>query len=205
MANLIERAQEHFFRCNVYDQRLGELEDKIKEEVQVGASSRLKAMFESVQQLRVSYMEDHKAGVDFLQRSTAESRINVLKEQQQLYSSAFGRFDDMILDIKSALIEIEEKVPQQTFSKEEEHAHKIPKIEFRSFDEDDPELWFSQLEIQFEALGLSEDRKRFVSLMRLLGNEQADIVGAISVHPPPEPYKAAKEELVGAYAKSKTQ
>ena len=93
MTNLLDRAQEHFFRCGVYAERLQDLEDKVEEDVRAGFSARLKAVFETVQRLRDLYLEDHKAGLDLLQRSTSEGRLGVLKEQQQHYASTFGSFE----------------------------------------------------------------------------------------------------------------
>ena len=184
MATLVERSQEYFFRCSDYAERISELFDTVKKEELSGDSSRLKAILETMNKIHADYIEDHKSGIDLLQRSTSESRIDELKKQQRSYSKFSRMFDEAIVCIKAALIDLEEDTTRLNVPTS---SNKIPKIDFRAFDVEDPELWFTQLELQLEAQGVLEDRKRFFALCRLLGQEQADIVGAISIKPPAKP------------------
>ena len=52
---------------------------------------------------------------------------------------------------------------------------KLPNIRFRCFDSQSPQLWFAQLEHQFIAHGLDEDKEmaKFIIMSGLLEHEQA--------------------------------
>jgi len=72
----------------------------------------------------------------------------------------------------------------------------------REFDVKDPSLWFSQLELQFEAQAVVEERKKFVLLMSVIGEDQSHLLNAIAKNPPSDPYKVAKRRLIDAFALS---
>ena len=83
-------------------------------------------------------------------------------------------------------------------------AAKLPNIRFRYFDSQSPQLWFAQLEHQFIAHGLDENKEmaKFIIMSGLLEHEQAPLVSDITINSPDVPYTQAKKILVEAYKKS---
>ena len=77
----------------------------------------------------------------------------------------------------------------------------MPKIKFRELDTENVVLWFAQLETQFQAYGIVDERRRFVLLSGLLKNEQSLIISNITLNPEKYEhlYSEAKNILIKAY------
>jgi len=84
---------------------------------------------------------------------------------------------------------------------------KIPQIKFREFDEENPDLWFNQLELQFKAMDVGTEYTRFVSLQGLLNASQALIVESVTCGREGDefPFTTAKKLLMDAFSLSTDQ
>ena len=79
---------------------------------------------------------------------------------------------------------------------------KLPKVNFREFDETNPDVWFMQLENQFFAHGIASETDKFVLLEGFLNTYQALIIQKISANCVIEiqPYQVAKKLLLDAFS-----
>ena len=78
---------------------------------------------------------------------------------------------------------------------------KLPKIKFREFDEDNSNLWFSEMELQFTAHGVDNDVAKFIILSGFLDSAQSLVVAPITCQKPTpaNAYVLAKGLLLNAY------
>ena len=86
------------------------------------------------------------------------------------------------------------------------HNGRLPKVTIRNFDEVNPTYWFQDLEIQFNALGITSQPQMFASLCSLLDAEKALVVHPITVDKHHEtPYTSAKELMLDCFSYTKDQ
>lgn len=77
---------------------------------------------------------------------------------------------------------------------------------FPEFNAADPELWFSIAERYFEALGLNDSRKQYLSVLSAIPTRYANEVRDILMQPlGEEPYKNLKENLVKRLSSSQDE
>lgn len=87
-------------------------------------------------------------------------------------------------------------------------AHEITKVSMKipPFWEDDPEMWFAQIEMQFTMNGINQDTTKFYYTASSLNHKQATEVRDIIVNPPKtEKYEKLKTELVRRLSSSEEQ
>ena len=83
---------------------------------------------------------------------------------------------------------------------------KLPRVTIREFDTTNPSIWFQDLEIQFAALAVKEEKQRFAILNGLLDQPKS-----LVIHPVTDdlnhdfPYTAAKTLLLDSYSLSLDQ
>ena len=78
---------------------------------------------------------------------------------------------------------------------------KMPKITHRPFDETNPDLWFIELENQFCAQEITEEKCMFAALQPLLGKPQSNGIQDVTreCQALTDPYSKAKKKLVDLY------
>ena len=69
----------------------------------------------------------------------------------------------------------------------------------------DPELWFAQVEAQFDAQGITSERTKFGHVVRVLPAQYASEVRDVILQPPENPYTTIKAELQKRVCPSRRQ
>ncbi|CAB4045664.1 Hypothetical predicted protein [Paramuricea clavata] len=133
--------------------------------------------------------------------STGEA-VGRLQTVQDECNNVLSQADCLIAELHSLAYT---KVPPSKEKSDEGSNKKTPKIELSTFDEENPDIWFSQLEIQFLAAKVVDQHHRFAHLIRFLEKRHSVRINPILQEPSDKPYDKAKALLLDQYALSREQ
>ena len=137
-----------------------------------------------------------------------------LNECKQLEKSIKKNEQELAQDVKAiidALLEAKLRIMEymnesSVVNNQRDQAPKMAKLNFRSFDESNPVIWFQDLEVQMKAHHLSDQHQMFATLIGFLDADQSLVVNPVTSDSSDSlPYTSGKRLLLNAYNLSKTQ
>ena len=123
--------------------------------------------------------------------------LDLDEDELGFISMIMDEVDDMELQLTTRCLML-----AQSNNLDRNDQRKLPKINFREFDEVNPDVWFMQLENQLLAHAITSETDKFVLLEGFLNTFQALIIQQLSANCQNEshPYTSAKKLLLDSFA-----
>ena len=139
----------------------------------------LKGCRDKLVELRVGFEELFDESSRLLEASTCEegvkkSKINYITG---FWSKFIFQADEVELDLGAKI----SKLSKDAQGPIEPDLGRVSKISIRDFDEENPRLWFSELEHQFKARGITGQSAKFSCLSGVLGKGPSDVIARVTL------------------------
>ncbi|CAB4046120.1 Hypothetical predicted protein, partial [Paramuricea clavata] len=190
---------------------------KSEEKVQL---ERYKSLLERLESLIMSAREKLSA---FCSPDVAKVLVDAILPLSNLFGDSFfvwlaapsSLSEDEITDIKrkhnelamvcdNTLVSLHIAMKPEPETKPSNDAiQRLPKLDFRPFDKNQPKLWFDQLEIVLASSSITSPDHKFAALLRLMDSSTSSLLGSITRSKTPSAYEDAKNLLIKEFSLSK--
>ena len=133
------------------------------------------------------------------------SVMGLLKgDEEEAPTSEYKQLMDDVADAKIQLelkIAMLESPAKSKLTSTPQVSGKLPKVTVRSFDQQDPGLWFKELENQFRAFAVVDESNKFALLLSVIGSCEGNAIATVTsqCEALSDPYSQAKLKLIDLY------
>ena len=203
----LEQARLLIIQCQQMESRINNIIGLFKTESAKNSPSKavINHCFLKLVNLRDELMSYHRKALELIQITPKKEEAK--EEQMKLLA-----LNKMFMDMEEteinmvAMLQPPEgsQLHQQSTADQEKSSAKVT---HRPFDVTNPRLWIKELEHHFTAQAVSCQVKKFLTLLRLVGDEQSQVLAPITLSTQNyvEPFESAKEALLTAFELSKFQ
>ncbi|CAB4045885.1 Hypothetical predicted protein, partial [Paramuricea clavata] len=170
--------------------------DKLRASVAKATSSKLEELLQIFVTSFETFCETFPASPD-------NSLPDEISSASKRSADLMARSDRLSITLESIFLENSSQIAVPT--NKTEKSNKLPKVELRSFDEVNPEIWFDQLALQMRAAKITDEHHQFATLTRFLDSNQSLFISPVLKSNESSPYSAAKKLLLQQYSLSKIQ
>ena len=199
-----EKSQSVILRLSLLEGRISKLigsSQQVAQEAGAPQTEKLQSYHEKIHQLKQEYdelVDKCVALIENIANVESDKKLEQIEGVLNTASEVGELVDQAECEIRS-LIRV--RPGNQGEFVDTNGSSRMSKVVFKDFDTYNPTLWFLELEMQFTALGITDERSKFVSLSRVLGKDfTLDIAPVTCDHDQrATPYSDAKNLLLKAY------